>query len=78
MRAHALEQGFTLNEYSLRPLGTTGKFYYILYIEWKPFSECIQLQIILGVPGEPVEITSEKDIFDCIEYPYKNPEERNS
>ncbi|KAF0306864.1 DNA polymerase beta [Amphibalanus amphitrite] len=24
MRAHALEQGFTLNEYGLRPLGTTG------------------------------------------------------
>ncbi|XP_071536953.1 DNA polymerase beta-like [Panulirus ornatus] len=24
MRAHALEQGFTLNEYSVRPLGSTG------------------------------------------------------
>lgn len=24
MRAHALEKGFTLNEYSIRPIGTTG------------------------------------------------------
>ena len=31
MRAHALEKGFTLNEYSIRPIGATGtanlKFY---------------------------------------------------
>ncbi|KAF7283656.1 DNA polymerase beta-like [Rhynchophorus ferrugineus] len=53
MRAHALENGFTLNEYTLRPLGTTG------------------------VPGEAVEITSEKDIFDIIDYPYKKPVDRN-
>lgn len=26
MRAHALEQGFTLNEYTLRPVGSTGKY----------------------------------------------------
>lgn len=25
MRAHALEQGFTLNEYTIRPLGVTGE-----------------------------------------------------
>lgn len=25
MRAHALEQGFTLNEYCIRPVGSTGK-----------------------------------------------------
>lgn len=25
MRTHALEKGFTLNEYTLRPLGVTGK-----------------------------------------------------
>ncbi|CAH1111989.1 unnamed protein product [Psylliodes chrysocephalus] len=54
MRAHALEQGFTLNEYTLRPVGSTG------------------------VPGEPVEISSEEDIFDIIDYPYKKPEDRNS
>ncbi|XP_014356832.2 DNA polymerase beta [Papilio machaon] len=53
MRTHALEKGFTLNEYYLRPIGSTG------------------------VPGEPVPITSEEDIFDFIEYPYKKPEERN-
>ncbi|KAL1501552.1 hypothetical protein ABEB36_006853 [Hypothenemus hampei] len=54
MRSHALEQGFTLNEYTLRPLGCTG------------------------VPGEPVEITCEEEIFDVINYPYKSPEERNN
>lgn len=25
MRAHALEKGFTLNEYTIRPLGVTGE-----------------------------------------------------
>ncbi|CAK1540520.1 unnamed protein product [Leptosia nina] len=52
MRAHALEKGFTLNEYSLRPVGVTG------------------------IPGEPIDLTSEEDIFDYIDYPYKKPEER--
>ncbi|XP_053612299.1 DNA polymerase beta-like [Plodia interpunctella] len=53
MRAHALEQGFTLNEYALRPVGVTG------------------------IPGEPIPISSEQDIFDYINFPYKKPEERN-
>ncbi|XP_049867974.1 DNA polymerase beta-like [Pectinophora gossypiella] len=53
MRAHALQHRFTLNEYSLRPLGVTG------------------------VPGEPVPISSEEEIFDYIDFPYKKPEERN-
>ncbi|XP_061703902.1 DNA polymerase beta-like [Cydia pomonella] len=53
MRAHALEKGFTLNEYSLRPVGVTG------------------------VPGEPVPVSSEEDIFEYIDYPYKKPEDRN-
>ncbi|XP_022165404.1 DNA polymerase beta-like [Myzus persicae] len=53
MREHALNQGFTLNEYTLRPMGSTG------------------------IPGEPVEINSEEDIFDYLDYPYKKPEERN-
>ncbi|CAH2016654.1 unnamed protein product [Acanthoscelides obtectus] len=54
MRAHAQEHGFTLNEYSLRPVGITG------------------------VPGEPVEINAEEDVFDYIDYPYKKPENRDS
>lgn len=33
---------------------------------------------VLGTPGEPVPVNSEKDIFDYIEYPYKRPEERNT
>ncbi|XP_072938673.1 DNA polymerase beta-like [Epargyreus clarus] len=53
MRAHALEKGFTLNEYTLRHIGVTG------------------------VPGEPIPISSEEDIFDYIDYPFKTPEERN-
>ena len=53
MRAHALERGFTLNEYSLRPVGSTG------------------------VAGEPVPITSERDVFEYIQYQYRQPEERN-
>ena len=28
MRGHALEQGFTLNEYSIRPMGATGTHCY--------------------------------------------------
>ncbi|CAB3223495.1 unnamed protein product [Arctia plantaginis] len=53
MRAHALEKGFMLNEYSLRHIGVTG------------------------VPGEPVPISSEEDIFAYIDFPYKQPNERN-
>lgn len=53
MRTHALEKGFTLNEYSIRPVGATG------------------------IPGEPVPVTCEEDIFIMIDYPYKKPEERS-
>ncbi|XP_037084109.1 DNA polymerase beta-like [Pollicipes pollicipes] len=53
MRAHALEQRFTLNEYTLRPLGATG------------------------TPGEPVPVTSEEEIFEYLQYPYRRPEERS-
>ncbi|KAF6208418.1 hypothetical protein GE061_016874 [Apolygus lucorum] len=52
MRTHALANGFTLNEYCLRPMGSTG------------------------LPGKPVEIDSERDIFDYISFPYKTPNER--
>ncbi|XP_067121922.1 DNA polymerase beta-like [Centruroides vittatus] len=54
MRAKALAEGFTLNEYTIRPVGSTG------------------------VPGEPLPVTCERDIFEYINYPYKKPEERNS
>ncbi|XP_068206966.1 DNA polymerase beta-like [Palaemon carinicauda] len=53
MRAHALEEGFTLNEYCIRPMGSTG------------------------VPGEALPVSSERDIFEYINYKYKEPEERN-
>ncbi|KAK4292588.1 hypothetical protein Pmani_034659 [Petrolisthes manimaculis] len=52
MRTHALQQGFTLNEYTIRPVGSTG------------------------VPGEPLPVSSEKDVFEYINYPYKLPKER--
>lgn len=53
MRTHALEKGFTLNEYTLRPLGVTG------------------------MAGEPLPIDSEKDIFDYIQYKYREPKDRS-
>ena len=54
MRGHALEIGFTLNEYSLKPIGSTG------------------------VPGEPLPIESEQDIFDYLDMKYKEPKDRKS
>ncbi|XP_034974539.2 DNA polymerase beta isoform X1 [Zootoca vivipara] len=53
MRTHALEMGFTLNEYTIRPLGITG------------------------VAGEPLLVNSEKDIFDYIQWKYREPKERS-
>ncbi|XP_046871738.1 DNA polymerase beta [Hypomesus transpacificus] len=53
MRTHALEKGFTLNEYTIRPLGVTG------------------------MAGEPLLVDSEKDIFDYIQWKYKEPKERS-
>ncbi|XP_072164919.1 DNA polymerase beta-like [Diadema setosum] len=53
MRAKALEEGFTLNEYTIRPMGSTG------------------------IPGEPLPVTSEEDLFDYIGMKYKAPSERN-
>uniref|UniRef100_A0A8C1VC08 DNA polymerase n=1 Tax=Cyprinus carpio TaxID=7962 RepID=A0A8C1VC08_CYPCA len=53
MRTHALEKGFTLNEYTIRPLGVTG------------------------VAGEPLLVDSEKDIFDYIQWKYREPKERS-
>lgn len=72
MRAHAHEKRFTLNEYYLRPIGSTGE------LIMNAFHSMLRSLInSSGVPGEPVEITSEKDIFDYIDYPYKEPHERN-
>ena len=52
MRQHASNEGYILNEYSLRKIGSTG------------------------VPGEPLEVKSEEDIFEYINLPYKKPEQR--
>uniref|UniRef100_A0A673CA22 DNA polymerase n=1 Tax=Sphaeramia orbicularis TaxID=375764 RepID=A0A673CA22_9TELE len=53
MRTHALEKGFTLNEYTIRPLGVTG------------------------VAGEPLLVDSERDIFEYIQYRYREPKDRS-
>uniref|UniRef100_A0A672R7A7 DNA polymerase beta thumb domain-containing protein n=2 Tax=Sinocyclocheilus grahami TaxID=75366 RepID=A0A672R7A7_SINGR len=53
MRTRALEKGFTLNEYTIRPLGVTG------------------------VAGEPLLLDSEKDMFDYIQWKYREPKERS-
>lgn len=78
MRTHALHQGFSLNEYTLRPLGLTSMMDNKV-IKWKLFLILVFLHFVnmLGIPGEPVDITSEEDIFEYINYPYKKPEERN-
>ncbi|KAG8512461.1 DNA polymerase beta, partial [Galemys pyrenaicus] len=52
MRTHALEKGFTINEYTIRPLGVTG------------------------VAGEPLPVDSERDIFDYIQWKYREPKDR--
>uniref|UniRef100_A0A665X742 DNA polymerase n=1 Tax=Echeneis naucrates TaxID=173247 RepID=A0A665X742_ECHNA len=53
MRTHALEKGFTLNEYTIRPLGVTG------------------------MAGEPLLVDSERDIFEYIQYRYREPKDRS-
>uniref|UniRef100_A0AAY4E1R9 DNA polymerase n=1 Tax=Denticeps clupeoides TaxID=299321 RepID=A0AAY4E1R9_9TELE len=53
MRTHALEKGFTLNEYTIRPIGVTG------------------------MPGEPLLVDSEKDIFEYIQWKYREPKDRS-
>lgn len=53
MRTRALEEGFTLNEYGIKPLGSTG------------------------VPGEPLAVSSEEDVFDYVGMKFKKPSERN-
>ncbi|XP_025938688.1 DNA polymerase beta isoform X3 [Apteryx rowi] len=53
MRTHALEMGFTINEYTIRPLGITG------------------------VAGEALPVECEKDIFDYIQWKYREPEDRS-
>lgn len=30
-----------------------------------------------GVPGEPIPVKTEQEIFEMIDYPYQKPEERN-
>ncbi|KAK2150827.1 hypothetical protein LSH36_386g00004, partial [Paralvinella palmiformis] len=53
MRTKALDEGFTLNEYCIRPMGSTG------------------------VPGEPLPVASEQDVFDYVGMKYKEPSERS-
>lgn len=53
MRTHALEEGFTINEYCIRPMGATG------------------------IPGEPLPVSSEEDIFDYVGMSYKKPSQRS-
>uniref|UniRef100_A0A8C3UMW3 DNA polymerase n=1 Tax=Catharus ustulatus TaxID=91951 RepID=A0A8C3UMW3_CATUS len=53
MRTHALEMGFTINEYTIRRLGVTG------------------------VAGEALPVECEKDIFDYIQWKYREPKDRS-
>lgn len=73
MRAHAAEKGFILNEHALRPIGSTGgsQQFLLFVFTFNNIYVCL-----IGVPGEPVPISSERDIFDCIEYDYREPKDR--
>uniref|UniRef100_A0A3P8W0H1 DNA polymerase beta thumb domain-containing protein n=1 Tax=Cynoglossus semilaevis TaxID=244447 RepID=A0A3P8W0H1_CYNSE len=53
MRTHALEKGFTLNEYTIRLIGVTS------------------------VAGEPLFVDSKRDIFEYIDYRYREPKDRS-
>ena len=45
------------------------------------FSQCIHLwwcsYLCAGIPGEPLLVTSEQDVFDYVGMDYKEPHERN-
>lgn len=94
MRAHALEQGFTLNEYTIRPLGVTGESHWMQWTDFQPcvncvvtvlsIDECIQnlyfefgCVSVVGMAGEPLMVNSERDIFEYINYRYKEPKDRS-
>jgi DNA polymerase beta len=53
MRTIAQSKGFTLSEYSIKPLRQNGH------------------------EGDPLPVTSEKDIFNIIGMEYKDPTQRN-
>lgn len=87
MRTHALEKGFTLNEYTIRPIGVTGESY-----DMNPLNSptvpapCVGLTSFFistvhvcftGVAGEPLFVDSERDIFEYIDYRYREPKERS-
>ncbi|KAK9754821.1 DNA polymerase beta thumb [Popillia japonica] len=83
MRAHAAEKGFILNEHALRPIGSTGSDMFNrgmrAHAAEKGFilnEHALRPIGSTGVPGEPVPISSERDIFDCIEYDYREPKDR--
>lgn len=90
MRGHALEKGFTLNEYTIRPLGVTGESIMMReHDELCPSSVnddfCFQIlttdvfvcDCVVGVAGEPLVVDSERDIFEYIHYKYKEPKDRS-
>lgn len=97
MRTHALEKGFTLNEYTIRPLGVTGesrdKINHLKSVwsclsstinQW-PIIHIFQFWIwavspygsVVGVAGEPLLVDSERDIFEYIQYKYREPKDRS-
>uniref|UniRef100_A0A8C2KBR0 Uncharacterized protein n=1 Tax=Cyprinus carpio TaxID=7962 RepID=A0A8C2KBR0_CYPCA len=48
MRTHALEKGFTLNEYTIRPLGVTGETHDYTPLRRRSAGHlCLRLECIL-------------------------------
>ena len=38
---------------------------------------CDVPSLMAGVPGEPIPVSSEEEIFEIVDMSYKKPEERN-
>lgn len=51
--------------------------YYSLYVGTVSHGKVV-LSPTPGVPGEPLPVSSEEDIFDYLDMAYKKPAERNS
>ncbi|XP_040092296.1 DNA polymerase beta-like [Oryx dammah] len=73
MRAHALEKGFTINEYKIRPLGVTGE----IQQRGESWIRVTAKGQSCGVAGEPLPVDSEKDVFDYIQWKYREPKDRS-
>ena len=82
-RACALVRNVVLHWHNVTWVTTKSIMHYIMWDFFALFTShivCPRSPFIppdTGVPGEPVPIDCEEDIFAIIDFPYKTPEERN-